>query len=94
MNQITFSDPKSKFILLFSIIPLPKPSLHFSSIGSTLSLHEEKDVCAAGIQVHGGDYETALDHLQATHADAIGAPKVSGRNICDSIQQKGHLVYF
>ena len=46
------------------------------SLGSKLTLKEEKDVCAAGIQVHATDFETALDHLQATHADAIGAPKV------------------
>ena len=51
-------------------------ALSFSSIGSKLSLQEEKDVCAAGIQVHAADFECALDHLQATHADAIGAPKV------------------
>ncbi|XP_072031477.1 peroxisomal ATPase PEX6-like [Amphiura filiformis] len=46
------------------------------SVGTKLTLQEEKDVCAAGIQVHAADFETALDHLQATHADSIGAPKI------------------
>ena len=47
-----------------------------SSIGSKLSIIEEKDLCAAGIQVNNVDFEGALNQLQAAHADAIGAPKV------------------
>ncbi|XP_033639604.1 peroxisome assembly factor 2-like [Asterias rubens] len=46
------------------------------SIGSKLSIIEEKDLCAAGIQVNNVDFEGALNQLQAAHADAIGAPKI------------------
>ncbi|XP_022094696.1 peroxisome assembly factor 2-like [Acanthaster planci] len=46
------------------------------SIGSKLSIGEEKDLCAAGIQINNADFEGALNQLQAAHADAIGAPKI------------------
>ncbi|XP_038066239.1 peroxisome assembly factor 2-like [Patiria miniata] len=46
------------------------------SIGSKLSIAEEKDLCTAGVQVNNVDFENALNQLQAAHADAIGAPKI------------------
>ncbi|XP_077989979.1 peroxisomal ATPase PEX6-like [Glandiceps talaboti] len=46
------------------------------SIGSRLSLQEEKDLCSAGVQMQMKDFDMALDHLQSAHSDVIGAPKV------------------
>lgn len=47
------------------------------SVGSKLSIQEEKDICGAGVQIHQSDFEVALSKLQSAHADSIGAPKVS-----------------
>ncbi|XP_071494820.1 peroxisomal ATPase PEX6-like [Diadema antillarum] len=46
------------------------------SVGSKLSIQEEKDICAAGVQIHQSDFEVALSRLQSAHADSIGAPKI------------------
>lgn len=46
------------------------------SVGSDLSITEEHDLCDAGIQIHQSDFDVALDQLQASHADTIGAPKI------------------
>ncbi|XP_063959039.1 peroxisomal ATPase PEX6-like [Lytechinus pictus] len=46
------------------------------SVGSKLSIQEEKDICAAGVQIHQSDFEVALSKLQSAHADSIGAPKI------------------
>ena len=46
------------------------------SVGSKLSVQEEKDICGAGVQIHQSDFEVALSRLQSAHADSIGAPKV------------------
>ncbi|XP_066281177.1 peroxisomal ATPase PEX6-like [Branchiostoma lanceolatum] len=41
-----------------------------------LSQQEQVDLVAAGVEVKQVDFEKALDHLQAAHSDAIGAPKI------------------
>ncbi|KAI8480389.1 peroxisomal assembly protein [Branchiostoma belcheri] len=41
-----------------------------------LSEQEQVDLVAAGVEVKQVDFEKALDHLQAAHSDAIGAPKI------------------
>ncbi|XP_035666176.1 peroxisome assembly factor 2-like [Branchiostoma floridae] len=41
-----------------------------------LSQQDQVDLVAAGVEVKQVDFEKALDHLQAAHSDAIGAPKI------------------
>ena len=40
------------------------------------SVEDEEDLALAGVVLEQSDFEHALDIMQSTHSDAIGAPKV------------------
>lgn len=42
-----------------------------------MSLVDEEDLALAGVVLEQCDFEMALDSMQSSHSDAIGAPKVS-----------------
>jgi hypothetical protein len=55
--------------------------------GRGLSVEDEEDLALAGVVLEQCDFEHALDVMQSTHSDAIGAPKVSiGFHICLQVQ--------
>lgn len=51
---------------------------HLSQTGTQrLSMEDEEDLALAGVILEQSDFEQALNVMQSTHSDAIGAPKVS-----------------
>ena len=36
----------------------------------------ETDICSSGVRIHSCDIEKALESLQASHSDSLGAPKI------------------
>ena len=59
-----------------------------------LSVEDEEDMALAGVVLEQCDFEQALDVMQSTHSDAIGAPKVIiGRQVSGQMVMK-HQISF
>lgn len=72
---------KSALFILFLFIVL------CSNVGVRgPSVEDEEDLALAGVVLEQSDFEHALDIMQSTHSDAIGAPKVmTGRRVSGKI---------